>query len=142
MAFPETIYTEYVRYPDTRVRWYSEVAGQNAALANLSCLIEIPRDYDLHVQILNARATAGAAQTVSNCFISYQRVSGGNQATLYYRQTPAAPIVEVINENWQGVIIPEGSIVNFLGNFNAGVAANNVNIHLYGLLLPRMEFLA
>jgi len=142
LIIPEVVYREYARQPEPRARWHQTINSTGAASVGLSISFSIPLDFDYYLMTMHATATAGAAQTVSNCYLNFQRdLNSSNTIILHLRQTTPAPIKEIINEVWSGVILPAGSTLTFVGNFSAAGAANQVSIQTMGLLLPRLDLL-
>jgi len=96
---------------------------------------QVPRSQVLDLTFLAGYAVAGAAQTVSNIFLTIQDPNG-QQVWNLGRVNPVAldGIVAVYPNR---LIVPSGFFIQVSATFNAGVAINQLNSHIGGVLLPR-----
>jgi len=141
--FPPQIYTEYLRDPATRARWWVNAQQVSQLAATIVPFFDVPQDYDLHLSHLTAVALGGGAQTVSGAYVAIERTPGAvPQVYLLYQLRPVPVGIEISEKIVSGVVIPAGSRVIYPCTFSAAAFANTAFLHTVGILLPRLELLS
>lgn len=136
------VYSENLRMPPAKARWYFERFITSGAVVGPNGLITIPIDYDLHLSAISFVALAGAAQTCSFVEAFHARDATLNPPVQIATRTFETPILTTrISFYPVGLVIPGGSLIYYRGLFNAGAAANQIECSLAGVLLPRLEVL-
>jgi hypothetical protein len=139
VLFPEQLYQLTKR--DQQVTWIDPLIQRvvvSLANAVVSTDFQVPTDRALLVQGLFCETIPGAAQNATGIFLGALSPPAGTGifVLLNANRTAGAVGARTFTE-WRGeLVIPANWIVRAQGNFNAGVAANQVDLHMYGLLIP------
>lgn len=102
----------------------------------------VPGDKVLVLTNACARATAGAAQNANRIrlFVDPQNGTKRYELAALGSGSVGPPAYAVLN--WTGeVVVPPGADVEAEAVFSAGVAANEINLEIFGYLVPRGTFI-
>lgn len=138
MFFPELLYQLSAR--DQQVTWLdpqlSRVQASNAATSVGINWLEVPVGRALVLTNLQLRGSPGLAQACTR-LIAEMTPRGGGTTVNIANDDFAAVANLAQNVNWSGeIIIPADWIISVAASFDAGAAANSIDISGAGILIP------
>jgi hypothetical protein len=133
--FPEFLLKLSAR--DEQITWLDPLSDNVSALtatASLTVTFTLPDTRALILQAANVRGIAGVGQTCDRLQIvlSPRATAAGNALLLEY----VAAALEN-SRSWSGsLLVPPQWVIQGNVRFNAGVAANDVRLSLFGMFIP------
>lgn len=138
MFFPEFLYQLSER--DLKVTWLDPIIRRltnSQAAATVNNDFEIPDAQAFMLQGFTLQGNPGAAQFVSQLFVAAFVTGTATPMILLKQDDVDAGANEIKNMDWQGsLIIPPSWSIRGSATFNAGVAANECTLGLFGILIP------
>lgn len=97
----------------------------------------VPNDCVFILTSMNVRGSPGATQTANNVGCRLEE-DGNSMPFAVGPDVDNATADTKIVSNWSGELwCPPGSILNGVGNFDAGVASNTITVRIFGVCIPR-----
>lgn len=136
MFFPELLYQLSAR--DQQVTWLDPLLlslDASSAAVDVFAVRAVPQGSALVLQALSVFADPGAGQNIVDQQLRIQDESG---VSIVLKRDAAAAAANINRSiDWQGsILVPPNWLVVGFASFNAGVAANAVELNLVGVLIP------
>lgn len=113
----------------------------SASLANTSVVVAtvgVPPDKYYVLMSCIGSGIAGAAQNCTNLTVTIQPEAGGNPSSVIAAIGTSVQQRNVVQARLGGgILLSPGEVLTVSGTFDAGAAANSVNLHAQGFLIPK-----